>query len=86
MKRLTIKRTFGIRWTEKPIKAKQKHFDDGEKEDVCVVANGISNTSERARQKYNSRSGLHYVSTQNAVTNGTSTSIFSGLLHYSSPQ
>jgi len=75
MKRLTIKRTFGICWTEKLIKAKQKNFD-GEKEDVCVVANGISNTSERARQKYNSRSGLHYVSTQNAVTNGTSTSIF----------
>ena len=47
MKRLTIKRTFGILcWTEKPIKAKQKHFDDGEKEDVCVVTNGIFNTSE----------------------------------------
>ena len=80
MKRLTIKRTFGILcWTEKPIKAKQKHFDDGEKEDVCVVANGIFNTSETEIQQPK-RSSL----CQHAKCGDQRHFHFSGLIHYSS--
>jgi len=86
MKRLTIKRIFGICWTEKPIKAKQKHFDDG---------------GERRRVRRCKRNFQHIRESETEIQQPKWSSLcqhakcgdqrhfhfdFSGLLHYSSPQ
>ena len=84
MKRLTIKRTFGICWTEKPITAKQTHFDDG---------------GERRRVRRCKRNFQHIRDSETEIQQPKRSSLcqhakcgdqrhfhfdFSGLLHYSS--